>query len=179
MTVTLRIGGLVLFLSLLGSGGPAAANVYHWTDQNGVRHYTNTRPPQDAEAVEQIEEIPYDPETDGQRRAEEDALLQEREDAELRERIEAAEREAREARRQAEEAKRRADRLAKEIEERDDDPSYGIYYPARRPPGWRPPGHRPPGQRPPAWRPRPKPSGAPHQEPSQPPQQTPRGKNAD
>lgn len=178
MTATQRISGLVLFLSLLGSGGPAAANVYHWTDQNGIRHYTNTRPPQDAGAVVQTEEIPYDPETDGRRRAEEDALLQEREAAELQERIAAAEREAQEARRQAEEAKRRADRLAKEIEAQNEDRSYGIYYPPHRPPGWRPPGHRPPGHRPPAWRPRPRPSGAPQQEPWQPPQQTPRGENA-
>jgi hypothetical protein len=178
LTATLRKTGWLILLILLWSGPPAAANLYHWTDADGIRHFSNTLPPNGAEASVLMEEIPYDPETDAQRRTQEDAMLEERESAEIQERLEAAEREAEEARRQAEEAKRKADRLEKEIEAQEDDRSYGVYYPRRqpghRPPGWRPPGprppaHRPPGQKPPVWRPRPEPySPSPKQPYSQP-----------
>jgi hypothetical protein len=152
----------LLLLVVLLSANPASANVYHWTDAEGVRHYSNTPPPQGVESTILQEEIPYDPETDDKRRVREDALLQERESAETRQRIEEAERKADEAERKAEAAKRKADQLEKELEEREDDRSYGVYYyprrrPGHRPPGWRPPGHRPPGDKPPGWRPKPEP----------------------
>jgi hypothetical protein len=157
--MTRHAGWLVIYL-LLWSSHPAAADLYHWTDAQGVRHFSNTPPPEGADARVLLEEIPYDPETDDKRRAQEDAMLRESESAETQARLEKAERDAEEARRQAEAARRKADRLEKEMEERDDDRSYGVYYPPRhppgyRPPGYRPPGHRPPGHRPPGWRPKP------------------------
>ena len=161
MTSIYRYGGFTLCL-LLAIIPTTAADLYQWTDENGVRHYTNTKPPDGTDATVLMEEIPYDPETDDQRRQQEEAMLEEAEQNELLERLEEAERKADEARRQAEAAQRRADRLEKEIEAQEDDPSYGIYYPypRRRPPGWRPPGHRPPSGSPPAWQPpRPKPYG--------------------
>ena len=159
--MTRHAGWLVIYL-LLWSSHPAVADLYHWTDAQGVRHFSNTPPPEGADATLLLEEIPYDPESDDKRRAQEDAMLRESESAETQKRLENAEREAEEARRQAEEARRKADRLEKEMEERDDDRSYGVYYPPRhppgyRPPGHRPPGHRPPGHRPPGWRPKPEP----------------------
>lgn len=155
-TTRRHVGWLIIFL-LLCTSHPATANLYHWTDAAGVRHFSNRPPPDGANATVLLEEIPYDPESDDKRRAQEDAMLQERESAEAQKRLENAERDAEEARRQAEAAKRKADRLEKEMEEREDDRSYGVYYPRRRPPGYRPPGHRPPGQRPPGWRPKPEP----------------------
>jgi hypothetical protein len=164
MTAILRIGGLVLLL-LLADIQPVGADLYYWTDKKGVRHYSNTKPPDGEEATVLMEEIPYDPETDDQRRQEEDTMLEEAEKDALQERLEDAERKAEEARRQAEAAKRKADRLEQELKEQEEDRSYGVYYPYRwygqpgwRPPGHRPPGHRPPGNKPPAWHPpRPRP----------------------
>lgn len=139
-------------LSLWLWAAPVAANVfYHWTDENGVRHYANTRPPEGVDASVVMEEIPYDPESDVQRRDGEDRLLEERREAQIEERLKKAEEEAEAARREAEAARRKAERLEDELEARDEDRSYGIYYrkPHRPPPGHRPPGHRPPGHRPP------------------------------
>ena len=151
-TMTRQAGWLVICL-LLWSSHPAAADLYHWTDAQGVRHFSNRPPPDGADASVLLEEIPYDPESDDKRRAQEDAMLRESESAETQARLEKAEQDAEEARRQAETARRKADRLEKEMEERDDDRSYGVYYPPRHPPGYRPPGYRPPGHRPPGHRP--------------------------
>ena len=176
MHSTTHITGWLIILLILWSGFPAAAEVYHWTDANGVRHYANTPPPKGAEAIVLQEEIPYDPESDEKRRVQEDAMLQERESAEINDRLEKAERDAEEARRQAEAAERKADQLEKDLEEQDDDRSYGVYYPRHRP-GHRPPGQRPPGQRPPGWRPKPEPYPKPwHQQPRQQPRSSPQGR---
>ena len=155
-----------IILLMLLSGHPVAAELYRWTDANGVRHYSNTPPPQDVEDAVLQEEIPHDPITDNQRRVREDALLQERESAETHRRIEEAERKAEDAERKAEEAKRKADQLEKELKEKEDNRSYGVYYYPRRRPGHRPPGQRPPGHKPPGWRPKPEPYET---EPSKPP----------
>jgi len=176
MPTSVRTTGGLIILLILWSGLPALAELYHWTDADGVRHYANTPPPKGAKAIVLQEEIPYDPETDENRRAQEDAMLQERASAETQRRLEDAEREAEEARREAEAANRKADQLEKDLADQDDNGSYGTYYPRRRPgyrpPGYRPPGYRPPGQRPPSWRPKPEPYDAPT--PRQPGQQ-PRG----
>lgn len=179
MSKTARKTGWLLILLFLWSGPPAAAAIYQWTDADGVRHFSN-KPPEGVEATVLQEEIPYDPETDNQRRAQEDAMLQERESAEMQDRLENAERDAEEARRQAEAAERKADQLEKDLEEQDDDRDYGVYYPRRRPghrpPGYRPPGHRPPGQRPPGWRPKPEPYSGPPKPWQQPRESRPQGR---
>ncbi|MGD9330047.1 MAG: DUF4124 domain-containing protein [Desulfobacterales bacterium] len=181
-----NIGWFLLGLICL-SWQPAAASLYQWTDADGVRHFSNRPPPDTVESSILTEEIPYDPETDSKRRLQEDALLQEREADETRRRLEEAERKAEAARRRAEAAQRKAEALEKDLQEREENRSYGVYYPRRhpghRPPGWHPPHQRPPGQRPPAWRPKPKPHAKPHphrgQQKSPPPQgqQAPRGNN--
>lgn len=158
---------LLALVSLLLLGFPASAELYQWTDADGVRHFSNLPPPKGIADAEQIEEIPYDPETDAQRRAEENDMLRERQAAETQARLEKAERDAAEARRQAEAARRKAEQLEKQLEAQEEDNSDRVYYPTyrpgQRPPGWRPPpaqrppGQRPPGQKPPGWRPRPEP----------------------
>lgn len=174
-------GWWIVLLILWGSN-PALAQLYQWTNADGVRHFSNTPPPDGAAATVVADEVPYDPETDHQRRVQEDALLRERESAAMQKRLENAERDAEEARRQAETARRRANQLEKELEDQDEDRSYGVYYPRRRPghrppnyrpPGQRPPGQRPPGQRPPGWRPKPTPYAPTTENPGQRPREIP------
>ena len=184
MMATIRAIRWRLLLLLLFLAHPATADLYHWTDENGVRHFSNTPPPEGVDKTIWQEEIPYDPESDDKRRDREDALLQERESAETQRRLEEAERKAEEARREAEAAKRKADRLEEELEEEKENRSYGVYYyrkhrpghrpPGYKPPGQRPPGNKPPGQRPPGWRPKPEPYD-PNKPWKQRPRQQPRG----
>ena len=47
MALTLLMGLLVLLLT----GTVQAGTLYYWTDENGVRHFSNTGPPQDARDV--------------------------------------------------------------------------------------------------------------------------------
>jgi len=173
MHTTARKTGWFIILLILWSGLPALAELYNWTDADGVRHFSNTPPPEGVEANVLLEEIPYDPESDEKRRVQEDAMLQERASAETQRRIEDAEREAEEARREAEAANRKADQLEKDLKEQEENSSYGTYYPRRRPghrpPGYRPPGQRPPGQRPPGWRPKPEPYAPTPKQPRQQP----------
>lgn len=44
---------IVCFIFLFA--GPVQGNIYYWTDQNGVKHFTNVAPPED-EAFEEIKE---------------------------------------------------------------------------------------------------------------------------
>jgi len=150
------MAGLFAWAALLLAplGGPVAADVlYQWTDENGVRHFSNTRPPKGAGATVLMDEIPYDPETEARRRAQEAEMLEERKAAELEERLEKAEREAETARREAEAARRRAEQAEEAVERDEADRSYDIYVPRRRPPGYGRPGHGPPGHRPPGGHP--------------------------
>ena len=51
----------------------ADADIYSWTDENGVRYFTNYAPPKQAKIIMRTPEIAYDAEADLQRR-ESDAL---------------------------------------------------------------------------------------------------------
>jgi hypothetical protein len=48
------------FLSLTASG--LEAEIYSWTDENGVKHYSNTPPPDRTVQIETAREIPPSPE---------------------------------------------------------------------------------------------------------------------
>ena len=87
------------------------ADIYEWSDENGVRHFTNYAPPDDAKIIMKTKEVPYDEAADRARR---DA--EERQGLEL-ERLELAEREADIERREAEAQRRliEADREAEEM----------------------------------------------------------------
>ena len=39
---------------------PLFADIYEWTDENGVKHYTNYAPPPEAKILMKTEEVPYD-----------------------------------------------------------------------------------------------------------------------
>ena len=53
---------LGIFLALFLMVGHAPAKVYVWTDESGVRHYTDTPPPEGAEVIKTFEEVPSTPE---------------------------------------------------------------------------------------------------------------------
>ena len=49
----MTLGILLLFTAL-----PVSAGVYFWTDENGVKHYSNVAPSESDQEVQQLEEIP-------------------------------------------------------------------------------------------------------------------------
>lgn len=98
----------------------AAADIYFWTDENGVKYFTNYAPPKQAKILMKTPEIPYDETADDQRR-EIDRLeiarqeLADREARLLQQQLE-AERRIAEANSRAEETLRRADKILEEAE---------------------------------------------------------------
>ena len=88
------------------------ADIYEWTDENGVKHFTNYAPPDDATILMKSEEVPYDEAAD-RARIEADRQYQ----LELA-KLEIAEKEAELARREAEAERRaaEAERYAAETE---------------------------------------------------------------
>ena len=106
----------------------ARADIYSWTDENGVNHFTNYSPPKQAKLLMKTPEIPYDEEADNQRR-ENDRLevarqeLAEREAFLLQEQQE-AERRIAEANARADAALREADRILQEAEAAAEDTNY-------------------------------------------------------
>ena len=97
------------------------ADIYEWTDKDGVTHYTNYAPPAEAKMIMKTEELPYDEAADRARleaeREEELELtrleLADRE-AELERREAQAEQRLAEADRQAEETLREAEKILNE-----------------------------------------------------------------
>lgn len=94
----------------------ASADIYSWTDENGVRHFTNYAPPAQAKVIMKTEELPYDEQADNERQeserldqladawqaiAEKESQLADMQ-LEAEERIEAANRKAQAALEQAE-----------------------------------------------------------------------------
>jgi hypothetical protein len=114
----------IMILAALGLAGFAAlearADIYSWTDENGVRYFTNYAPPKQAKILMKTPEIAYDEEADLQRR-ENDRLeaarqeLAERE-AFLLQQQQEAERRIAEANARAEAALRDADRILQDTE---------------------------------------------------------------
>ena len=106
----------------------ARADIYSWTDENGVNHFTNYSPPKQAKLLIKTPEIPYDEDADNQRR-ENDQLevarqeLAEREAFLLQEQ-QAAERRIAEANARADAALWEADRILQEAETAAEDSSY-------------------------------------------------------
>jgi len=106
----------------------ARADIYSWTDENGVNHFTNYAPPKQAKLLIKTPEIRYDEEADNQRR-ENDRLdvarqeLAEREAFLLQEQR-AAERRIAEANARADAALWEADRILQEAEAAAEDTNY-------------------------------------------------------
>ncbi len=101
---------LLIIFSACGAAAVAGADIYEWTDENGVKHFTNYAPPKGAKVLIKSKEEPYDEAAD---RARMEAERQER--LELA-RFEIAEREAELEFREAEVGRRLAevDRLVED-----------------------------------------------------------------
>ena len=110
----------------------ADADIYSWTDENGVNHFTNYAPPKQARLLMKTPEIPYDKEADIQRR-ETDRLevarqeLAEREDFLLQKQFE-VERRLAEANARADAALREADQILQDAEAAAEDANYNGRY---------------------------------------------------
>lgn len=96
--------------------GSLQADIYQWTDDNGVKHFTNYAPPEDATILMKTEEVPYDEAADlarmeADRQYHLELARQEiaAREAELKLREAEAERKAAEAERYAQEKVREAD----------------------------------------------------------------------
>ena len=128
--------GLVSFAVL-----EASADIYSWTDENGVRYFTNYAPPKQAQLLMKTPEIEYDEEADLQRRARDELEVARQElaerEAELLQQQQEAERRIAAANARTEAALREADRILQEAEiaaedDDNDDSSnyaYGYYSP--------------------------------------------------
>jgi len=153
---------------------PAAATVYFWVDEDGVKHFSNTPPPEGAEVLFRQAEIPYDREADQKRHASEALVRQTRELEAARERLAAAEAALDETLRRAQDAEQRADALAVASSRAQDEDEYvyrAVYpywgyraplYRAKK--RWHHPGQR--GPRPTPYPVGPKPPAAAHARPS-------------
>lgn len=105
------IGLVFLFITDL-----YADNIYSWTDENGVRQYSNTAPGNDAKNVEIIKEIPHtqdDEKKSGQNANELDRVLDE---LEAENRAAEIEREEKDKKNEAEKNKAAQDELNKKIQ---------------------------------------------------------------
>jgi hypothetical protein len=93
------------------------ADIYEWTDANGVRHFTNYAPPDNAKLLMKTEAVPYDEAADIER------METEQQDHLELERQNIAEREAEFERKVAEAERRLAalDRQAERIERQDEE----------------------------------------------------------
>ncbi|MFP4306362.1 MAG: DUF4124 domain-containing protein [Desulfococcaceae bacterium] len=116
-----------LWMGFSGPGSVGAAEIYFWTDENGVPHFSNVRPDGQGEVAQKLRELPHDPAAAARReRAMEEAAARraeerrEREVRELREAVERAEAAARAAERHAEEARRLE--ASRETAPEDDEP---------------------------------------------------------
>ena len=107
----------------------AHADIYSWTDENGVNHFTNYAPPKHAKLLMKTPEIPFDEEADNRRR-ENERLEMARQELAAREAFllkeqQAAERRLAEANERADAALWEADRILREAEAAAADTSYG------------------------------------------------------
>ena len=105
--------GIKIMLLIAGGcllAGSLHADIYEWTDENGVKHFTNYAPPEDAKILMKTKELPYDEAADRARMEDERQFLKElaqleraARDAELERRVAEAEQRAAEAERYAQE----------------------------------------------------------------------------
>jgi hypothetical protein len=136
--------GLKIFFFVTVScfiAAPLYADIYEWTDENGVRHFTNYTPPATANILIKTEEVPYDEAADRERieaerqlQLELDRLEIAEKEAEIERLAAEAERKAAEADRYSEEIRRQADKYLQEAKiDRHYYRSYG-YFGYYRPP---------------------------------------------
>jgi hypothetical protein len=134
----------LLIVGLSSARPIVLADIFSWTDENGVRHYSDS-PPGNSNEVDVTPEIPHDPEVDQINKAahqemvrQAEADLQESEKRELEERLKRTENKLEAAERKAEQALDEAQRAREIAEEKQ---RYREVYVV---PGIGPGGNRPP-----------------------------------
>ena len=143
-----RLNIQVLILAIFGfvcfAVSTAGADIYAWTDENGIRHFTNQAPPKQATLFMKTPEIPYDEEADNRRREMDRLAVARQELAEreafLLEQQQAAERRLAAANARVDEALREAERILQDAQTASEDANYssygsygfGYYYPYYR-----------------------------------------------
>ena len=125
-----------IFMTIWGFVVPSVyADIYEWTDADGVRHFTNYAPPPEAGIMIKTEEVPHDEEADQARREADQAAQQELSRLEIAEGQQAlegreleAEQKLAEAEQKADEALREAEKLLNEARESGTDDEMHDYY---------------------------------------------------
>jgi flavodoxin len=105
----------VTMVCLMGSS--LYADIYEWTDKNGVRNFTNHTPPDNAMIIMKTEELPYDEAADQARMEAEKLASLEHLRQKIAEKEAALEQREAEAERNFAEASRQAEETLKEAEE--------------------------------------------------------------
>jgi hypothetical protein len=130
--------GLKIFLLIAAQfliASSLFADIYEWTDENGVKHFTNYAPPNNAKLIMKTETVPYDEAADIERIETEQQNQLALERQEIAEREAELERKLAEAERRLAALDRQAERIEREAEEWSDeagdddyiDSSYGYY----------------------------------------------------
>ncbi len=122
-----------IFFMWLGIAAPPVvqADIYSWTDADGVRHFSNKPPPENVVAARHSEEIPYDALTDQKNQEADKRYFDQRATEGTLRRLAQTERALAESLERAREAERRADDRMQAYDDGyyDDAPYYwGTYY---------------------------------------------------
>ena len=128
-SLRLRVMMLVACGSIGFAVSTAGADIYAWTDENGVKYFTNQTPPEHATLFMRTPEIPHDEKADQQRREIDSLAVARQELAEreafLLEQQQAAERRIAAANARAEAALREADQILQDAEAVSESANYG------------------------------------------------------
>lgn len=109
---------LILALFIVGATGSAQGEMYQWTDSAGVKHYSNTAPPEGIGAYDSSREIKHDAGADRARTADDDRAVKKYvEKKEREETVRAEEEKAAEARQKNIEKERLESEQAAVVEE--------------------------------------------------------------
>lgn len=108
----------IFFLTTIGCLFTAMLNadIYEWTDEDGVRHFTNSAPPPEAKILMKTKEVPFDEAADRARRKAEQEVQLELARLEVAERTLELERLTAEAEERLAEADRKAEETLREAE---------------------------------------------------------------
>jgi hypothetical protein len=128
---------LVTLLIVSGFPQPSRADIYVWTDESGVKHFTNYAPPPQAEVLMKTREVPYDEAKDRERMEADSLQAQQQQWLELEEKQamladeqQMAVRRVAEANRRAEDTLQQAQELLQEARQISEDDAYwqGNYF---------------------------------------------------
>ncbi len=89
-----RFAPIAVVCLMIAAAGPALGELYYWTDENGIRHYSNHAPPTGDTEYGSASEVDYDAEADMERRRRDAKTADEMKAAREAEAAEAARQEA-------------------------------------------------------------------------------------